>query len=351
MNSEQESSIESLHQQIAELKQSNAMLKRIIESVPLGIQIFDKEGYSCLINSAQKDILGVPNLETGIGEFNVLSDPYSKKIGASAIFEKAYKGEKSKHIIDFDFGLEENTWDTRRDRRLVEESIIPIALENGTVDYVVAVLDDITEKNKKDQALLESEERYRAIYDSISDCILVADLNGYIKGANRSACKTYGYRLNELIGLHATVLIHEDNHTKFLEFKQMIMEKGQYRGETVDLRKDGSTLSTEVRGTTFILKGEPYLVAIIRDVTDRKKHEKEREELINKLQHALEEIKTLQGILPMCSFCKKIRNDAGYWEQLEGYLTSHTNAKLSHGLCPECLEREYPETYKHMKEK
>jgi hypothetical protein len=64
-----------------------------------------------------------------------------------------------------------------------------------------------------------------------------------------------------------------------------------------------------------------------------------------KLEAAIKEIKTLQGILPMCAYCKKIRNDKGYWDQLEGYLAEHTDALFSHSVCPDCLKREHPKTY------
>lgn len=79
------------------------------------------------------------------------------------------------------------------------------------------------------------------------------------------------------------------------------------------------------------------------EVASRRKTEKEREKLIGELQGALEEIKTLEGILPICMHCKKIRDDRGYWKQLEQYLHDHSEARFSHGICPECLDRHYPE--------
>lgn len=66
-------------------------------------------------------------------------------------------------------------------------------------------------------------------------------------------------------------------------------------------------------------------------------------EKIGALDHALKHIKTLQGILPICAFCKKIRNDEGYWDQVEAYVSRHTQAEFSHGICPECLRIHYPE--------
>ncbi len=59
-------------------------------------------------------------------------------------------------------------------------------------------------------------------------------------------------------------------------------------------------------------------------------------------QNALEEIKTLKGIIPICMHCKKIRDDQGYWNQIEKYISEHSTAEISHGLCPECLREHYP---------
>lgn len=75
------------------------------------------------------------------------------------------------------------------------------------------------------------------------------------------------------------------------------------------------------------------------------RYHEEREKLIGELQAALAEIKTLQGILPICSFCKKIRNDQGYWEQVEAYVSRHSQAEFSHSICPPCIKRHYPEEY------
>jgi YesN/AraC family two-component response regulator len=76
----------------------------------------------------------------------------------------------------------------------------------------------------------------------------------------------------------------------------------------------------------------------------------EREKLIADLQKALAEIKTLQGILPICSCCKKIRNDQGYWQQIEMYIRDHSEAEFSHGICPECAKKMYPKYFREKNE-
>ncbi len=74
--------------------------------------------------------------------------------------------------------------------------------------------------------------------------------------------------------------------------------------------------------------------------------EDERERLIARLQKALAEVRTLSGLLPICSSCKKIRDDEGYWTEVEIYILEHSDADFTHGLCPDCAERLYPGFYK-----
>ncbi len=70
-----------------------------------------------------------------------------------------------------------------------------------------------------------------------------------------------------------------------------------------------------------------------------------QQELINQLQETLAKVKTLGGLLPICASCKKIRDDQGYWNQLEAYIQSHSDVEFSHGFCPDCAKRLYPEYF------
>jgi len=79
------------------------------------------------------------------------------------------------------------------------------------------------------------------------------------------------------------------------------------------------------------------------EIQERMQAEKEKEELIEQLHQAISEIKTLHGIVPICSFCKKIRDDQGYWSQVEAYVQKHTQAEFSHAICPECAKKHYPD--------
>ncbi len=73
--------------------------------------------------------------------------------------------------------------------------------------------------------------------------------------------------------------------------------------------------------------------------------------LNTELHEKIQEIKTLSGLLPICAWCKKIRNDTGYWQQIEGYISEHTAAEFSHGICPTCAEKVHPATMKRIRDK
>ncbi len=79
------------------------------------------------------------------------------------------------------------------------------------------------------------------------------------------------------------------------------------------------------------------------DITESKRAEESLREKMGELQKAFDQIKTLRGIVPICSSCKKIRDDKGYWEQVEIYVRDHSEAQFTHGICPECIKKLYPE--------
>lgn len=90
-------------------------------------------------------------------------------------------------------------------------------------------------------------------------------------------------------------------------------------------------------------------LGVDRGPTETKRKELDRDQLVAKLQQALAEVKTLSGLVSICSHCKKIRDDRGLWMQLETYIQEHTNAHFTHGICPECVEALYPDQYVKMK--
>jgi PAS domain-containing protein len=119
---------------------------------------------------------------------------------------------------------------------------------------------------------------------------------------------------------------------------------GRTFGELTVKRKDGTIFPVEISSVVFRNpEGEPRTCIIMRDVSERRAAEKERELLIRQLQEALAKVRTLSGLLPICAACRKIRDEQGAWHSLETYIRNHTEAEFSHGICPECRKRLYPQ--------
>ncbi|MCP3926152.1 MAG: PAS domain S-box protein [Desulfobacterales bacterium] len=105
----------------------------------------------------------------------------------------------------------------------------------------------------------------------------------------------------------------------------------------------GKNLTANANFLYFTSEGNSYLLFTIDDLSKVKKVEDEREKIIVELKNALSEIQTLREILPLCSYCKKIRDDQGYWEQVDVYISKYLSKDISHSICPDCLEKNFPE--------
>lgn len=109
----------------------------------------------------------------------------------------------------------------------------------------------------------------------------------------------------------------------------------------------------EVGGQDYLTK--PFkateLLARVRTHAALKLTYDKQEILINELKNALAQVKQLNGLLPICGHCKKIRDDQGYWTQVEFYISDHADVDFSHSICPECMKEKYPKQYKVLHEK
>jgi hypothetical protein len=114
----------------------------------------------------------------------------------------------------------------------------------------------------------------------------------------------------------------------------VIMESLTYRYEKMQLLNDLQAEKKQVMGLNKLLE---------RDIEKRKLTEKDKERLILQLQKALSEVKTLSGLIPICAQCKKVRDDKGYWNQIESYIHERSDADFSHSICPDCAKILYPD--------
>jgi len=182
--------------------------------------------------------------------------------------------------------------------------------------------------------LRELEDRF---FDLSIDMLCFLDFNGYFKRLNPAWERTLGFTREELMSKPFIEFVHPDDRERTLRQNREVRGGGQARGfENRYLCKDGSYrwfLWNAAPDT-----GQRVIYSVARDITERKQAEEERERLVRELQAALLEVKTLQEFLPMCSYCKRIRDDEDYWHSVEAYISTHTDTQFSHGICPTCMK-------------
>ena len=211
--------------------------------------------------------------------------------------------------------------------------------------------DEIVDRSKVQEKLRYSIEQWRETFDVMSDFVSVHDNDLRFVKVNKSLANILKKKPEELIGKHCYEVIHNSQepwptcpHLKAIEKQGVVTEEI----EDPFLEKTLLVTCSPVFDKKGVVIGS---VHVARDVTSQKLAEKEREALVKKLQTTLDEIKILKGILPFCSYCKKIRDDKGYWEQVDVYIHKYSDADISHGICPECLKEHYPDLYEDVMSK
>ena len=171
------------------------------------------------------------------------------------------------------------------------------------------------------------------------DLLCQLDFNGYFRRLNPAWERTLGFTIAELTSRPFIEFVHPDDRERTLQQNKEVRDGGRALGfENRYLCKDGSF--RWFRWNAMPDASWSVIYSVARDVTAQKEAEEERERLVRELQAALAEVKTLQQILPLCSYCRKIRDDEDYWHSVESYVAQHTNARFSHSICPSCYATE-----------
>ncbi len=202
------------------------------------------------------------------------------------------------------------------------------------------------EERRNHRRAEEARSHLAAIVESSDDGIISATADGVILSWNKGAEKILGYSSEEAVGRSLFALMPLSVGEQFLDVHRKTSEGSTVnRLETRCTRKDGSQIDVSLTLSPIRMPDGRITGAstIVRDITERKRAEAEREKLLAELSQAMKEVKALSGLLPICAGCKKIRNDNGYWQQVEIYIQEHSEAEFTHGLCPECMKRLYPQ--------
>ena len=197
---------------------------------------------------------------------------------------------------------------------------------------------------RSQRTLQQSEAHLRAIWDSEPECVTLESSDGLLLDVNPA-----GLAMLELdepgqaIGKPFVEMVAPAHREQFLEISRRTFQEGSASGEFEILGRRGTRRWMETHAVTLPKRegGKPVLLAVTRDVTDRKRLEAERDAQLAALTTALAEVRQLKEFLPICAYCKRIRDDQDYWQQVEKYIGDHTGSKFSHGICPECLARHF----------
>jgi PAS domain-containing protein len=210
-----------------------------------------------------------------------------------------------------------------------------------------------TEKNLRESRteLKRAKDLSETILNTIEDAVCLINTEDYsIVGANKTFLAEYKTTPKDILGSLCYDITHHRQEPCCLTdakcpLKETVLEGRTSHAEHRHVLPDESEIFVDIITSPVMdEKGKVIqVVHIARNITDRKKAEKEKEKLVMELQTAIEEIKTLKGIIPICMHCKGIRDDKGSWHKLEKFIMEHSEAQFSHGICEECLKKYYPE--------
>ncbi|MBC8439315.1 MAG: PAS domain S-box protein [Deltaproteobacteria bacterium] len=245
-------------------------------------------------------------------------------------------------------------------RRIMLLNARQIEQAKGKERIILLAIEDITErkeieagleKTRKELAVIkiaadEVSEYAESIINTVREPLIALDQYLRVVSVSRSFYDFFKVKPEETMGQLIYDLGNKQwDIPKLRELLENILpQKATF--ENYEVEHDFVTIGRRImvlnaRQIQRALGKERIILLAIEDITERKHLEEEREKLIKELQNSLAEIKTLSGLLPICASCKKIRDDKGYWNQIEGYIQKHSDAQFSHGMCPECSDELY----------
>ncbi|MDY6794949.1 MAG: PAS domain S-box protein [Actinomycetota bacterium] len=245
------------------LRKSESRYRSIFDNASDALLVFDREGFILEANPKACDTYGYT-----YGEFIGLS-------GRDIVHPEYYHlfQEFLETVGDEEIFHSESV-DMRKDGTPFDVEVRGAMLDYKGESCLLAAISDITERKQVELALRESESRYRGIFDAATDAFIVFNREGFVVEANQSACETYGYTHSEFVGLTGSDIVHPE-HLHLFEYALRDMEEtGAFHSESVDMRKDGTPFDIEVSGVLLEFSGEKYILAVITDITDRKRAER-----------------------------------------------------------------------------
>ena len=188
-------------------------------------------------------------------------------------------------------------------------------------------------------------DHYKIIFQKSLDAQII--INGStleIIEVNEAVQEILGYKCKQLAGKPFSILLPDTSQSPLFPQAEDVKYYGTVFVQEFK-RADGVTGPMDMTLTMIPWDSDVVILVTVRDASARIQAEEEREQLIHELQKAMENIKTLKGLIPICMHCLKVRNDDGFWQKVESYVGDHSEAEFSHGICPDCMHKHYPDLF------
>lgn len=177
-------------------------------------------------------------------------------------------------------------------------NITPMRDTKNFIYKLIVTATDITQRKQIELKLSQKEQQYRQIFENVSDGLIINDMEtGIVVKANPVACQMHGYSGSEFVGLHSTVFIDPQYHPLFQDFNQKIQQGSKFEAQTVDVRKDGTKIDVEIKGTSCTYNGKMHGLTVVRDISDRKRYELQLQQQTEHLKSTLSALKDTQAQL------------------------------------------------------
>lgn len=246
----------------AELEESEARMRAIFETSADAILVFDQDGRIVLTNPAAERMHGYePGEMIGLAGPDFVH-PISLHVFEAFVRELPVKGYVEVEAVEI-----------RKDGSAFDIEVRGSTFQYRGKPHLLSMVRDVTERKQAEEALRESEARMRAIFETSADAMVVYSAAGAVVTANPAAERMYGYARGAMVGVHSRAIVHPDHYPVFEDFIERLRNTGEFSAESADMRTDGSVFDVEVRGSLFQYQGESHFLAIVRDVTDRKRAE------------------------------------------------------------------------------
>jgi PAS domain S-box-containing protein len=202
----------------------------------------------------------------------------------------------------------------------------------------------INRRRQAEQIARESDAKSKLILHTMPSGLFTVNLDRKITSWNAGSEEITKLKPDEVIGKDCLEALNCEECKKGCALFDSTIGKPIFGKECV-VHVDGNNITLSKNAD--ILRGlEGQILGGLEsfiDITGRKQMDEEREKIIKELRDAVAKVKTLSGLIPICASCKKIRDDNGYWKQIETYIRDNSEADFTHGICPECEKRLYPE--------